>query len=102
MSLISVENLSKVYRTFDRSQGLRGAIVDFFRRIYRDVRAVFSNLYNVGNTYIIEGHLDRVLLRPLNSFFQVLMEKVAVERVVGFVLSGAIMAYAAVSSFMHC
>lgn len=54
----------------------------------------FRNLYSVGSMYILDGHLDRVLLRPLNPLFQVLMEKIAVERVVGFVLSGAIMAYA--------
>lgn len=47
MPLISVENLSKTYRTFDRSQGLRGAIVDFFHRNYRDVRAVDSISFSI-------------------------------------------------------
>ena len=40
MALIEVENLSKTYRTFERKPGIRGAIVNFFHRDYRDVRAV--------------------------------------------------------------
>ena len=55
----------------------------------------FTNLYRVGDTYIIDGHMDRILTRPLNSLFQILMERIAIERVFGFLLSAGIMAYAA-------
>src|SRR6476646_107474 len=32
------------------------------------------NLYEFGNTYIMEGKFDRVLLRPVSSLFQILFE----------------------------
>lgn len=37
------------------------------------------NLYEFGNTYIIEGKFDRVLLRPVSSLFQVLFENFRIE-----------------------
>ena len=37
------------------------------------------NLYEFGNTYIIEGKFDRVLLRPVSSLFQVLFEAFRIE-----------------------
>ena len=39
------------------------------------------NLYYFSQTYIIEGKFDRVLLRPVNSLFQILFEQF---RLVGF------------------
>lgn len=37
------------------------------------------NIYEFGNTYIIEGKFDRVLLRPISSLFQVLFEAFRIE-----------------------
>jgi ABC-2 type transport system permease protein len=37
------------------------------------------NIYEFGNTYIIEGKFDRVLLRPISSLFQVLFENFRIE-----------------------
>lgn len=37
------------------------------------------NLYDFGNNYVIEGKLDRVLLRPVSSLFQVLFESFRIE-----------------------
>ena len=37
------------------------------------------NLYEFGNTYIIDGKFDRVLLRPVGSLFQVLFENFRLE-----------------------
>jgi len=37
------------------------------------------NLYDFGNNYIIEGKLDRVLLRPISTLFQVLFENFRIE-----------------------
>ena len=56
--------------------------------------AFFPNLYNVGSVYIIEGNFDRILLRPLNSLFQVLLEKVDIESLIGMLVGGAIVCYA--------
>lgn len=48
------------------------------------------NLYDFGDKYVIEGHFDRVLLRPANSFLQVLFESFRLqgltESVVGLVV----------------
>jgi hypothetical protein len=35
---------------------------------------VSMNLYEFADRYVVEGRFDRVLLRPVNSFFQVLFE----------------------------
>ncbi len=56
--------------------------------------AFFPNLYNVGSKYIIEGNLDRILLRPLNSLFQVLMEEVDIESLIGLIVGAGIVFYA--------
>lgn len=37
------------------------------------------NLFYVPGTYILEGHFDRLLLRPLNVYFQLLMERISLE-----------------------
>jgi ABC-2 type transport system permease protein len=37
------------------------------------------NIYEFGNTYIIEGQFDRILLRPISSLFQVLFEAFRLE-----------------------
>ena len=38
-----------------------------------------ANLYEFGNTYIIEGKFDRILLRPISSLFQILFETFRIE-----------------------
>ena len=38
--IINVTDLTKVYRSFDRREGLGGALIDLFNRRYRDIRAV--------------------------------------------------------------
>jgi ABC-2 type transport system permease protein len=42
---------------------------------------VSMNLYEFGNSYIIEGKFDRVLLRPISSLFQILFETFRIESV---------------------
>lgn len=49
------------------------------------------NLYYFGETYIIEGKFDRVLLRPVNSLFQILFEQFRLESLGDAVLGGVIM-----------
>lgn len=45
------------------------------------------NLYQFGDKYVIQGQFDRVLLRPLNSLFQVLFESFNLESI-GTLLTG--------------
>ncbi len=40
---------------------------------------VSLNLYDFGEIYIVEGKFDRVLLRPINSLFQILFENFRLE-----------------------
>ena len=40
---------------------------------------ISTNLYDFGNTYIIEGKFDRILLRPISSLFQILFETFRIE-----------------------
>jgi len=42
---------------------------------------VSLNLYDFGDAYIVEGKFDRVLLRPVDSLFQVLFESFRLESI---------------------
>jgi ABC-2 type transport system permease protein len=53
------------------------------------------NLYRFSDKYIIEGQFDRVLLRPLNSLFQVLFESFNLESIGALLLGVGILFYAA-------
>lgn len=48
------------------------------------------NLFRFGDRYVIQGQFDRVLLRPLNSFLQVVFESFNLENV-GNVILGIIL-----------
>src|SRR3974390_133135 len=37
------------------------------------------NLYEFGDIYIIQGRFDRILLRPVDTLFQVIFEKFRIE-----------------------
>lgn len=54
-----------------------------------------SNLYSLSNTYIIQGNLDRVLLRPYPSFLQICFDRLAIEDLTGVVLGISVMVTAA-------
>lgn len=54
------------------------------------------NLYEFGDTYVIEGRFDRVLLRPLHSLFQVLFENFRLESVQEILLGLGVVAYCSV------
>jgi ABC-2 type transport system permease protein len=53
-----------------------------------------GNLYQLSNTYIIQGNLDRVLLRPYPAFLQVCFDRIAIENLSGVLLGSAVMATA--------
>ena len=46
---------------------------------YSIFHGFFSNLYWFSNTYIIEGTLDRILLRPVNGLFQIYTSQLSLE-----------------------
>src|SRR5262249_38419828 len=53
-----------------------------------------GNLYQLSNTYIIQGNLDRVLLRPYPSFLQICFDRIAIEDLSGALFGSALMAVA--------
>ena len=63
--------------------------------------AIFStlspNLYQFGDRYIIQGEFDRVLLRPVNSLFQVLFESFNLESM-GSLAVGLLVTFTTASS----
>jgi ABC-2 type transport system permease protein len=50
-----------------------------------------GNLYQLSNTYIIQGNLDRVLLRPYPAFLQICFDRIAVEDLSGVFLGLGVM-----------
>ena len=54
-----------------------------------------GNLYQLSSTYLINGNLDRVLLRPYPSFLQICLDRIAIEDLSGAVMGLAMMAIAA-------
>jgi len=54
-----------------------------------------GNLYQLSSHYIIQGNLDRVLLRPFPSFLQICCDRLAIEDLVGAVLGIGLMLHAA-------
>jgi ABC-2 type transport system permease protein len=54
-----------------------------------------GNLYSLSSSYIIQGNLDRVLLRPYPSFLQICFDRIAIEDLSGAVFGAVLMAFAA-------
>ncbi len=53
-----------------------------------------GNLYQLSSVYIIQGNLDRVLLRPYPTFLQICFDRLAIEDLSGVVLGCVVMAVA--------
>lgn len=53
------------------------------------------NLYEFGDIYIIQGRFDRILLRPIDTLFQVLFEKFRIESLQEVVTGLAVVAICA-------
>ncbi len=54
-----------------------------------------GNLYQLSSTYLINGALDRVLLRPYPSFLQICFDRIAIEDLGGAIMGVVIMVVAA-------
>lgn len=57
---------------------------------------VSLNLYEFGDTYIVEGKFDRVLLRPVHSLFQILFENFRLESMQEILTGTIVVGYCAV------
>lgn len=53
--------------------------------------AFCGNLYQLSNTYIIQGNLDRVLLRPYPAFLQICFDRIQIENLSGVLLGLVVM-----------
>lgn len=54
-----------------------------------------GNLYQLSGSYILNGNLDRVLLRPYPSFLQICFDRIAIEDLSGVLLGALVMVAAA-------
>jgi ABC-2 type transport system permease protein len=54
----------------------------------------FFNIWDFNERYIIKGELDRVLTRPIHSLFQIILERMELESLVGGLTGIAVMIYA--------
>lgn len=59
--------------------------------------SVADGFYWFSDKYVIQGEFDRILLRPLNPLFQVLLENFNLEFLPDFILGAAILATASAS-----
>lgn len=62
---------------------------------------VSLNLYEFGETYIVEGRFDRVLLRPVHSLFQILFETFRLESAQEIVTGLGVVAYCSTRLGIH-
>ncbi len=53
MSIILVENLSKVYPVAVKQPGLKGTLSHFFRRTYRQVKAVQDISFEIATGEVV-------------------------------------------------
>jgi ABC-2 type transport system ATP-binding protein len=53
MSIVAVENLSKVYPVAIKTPGLKGTIAHFFRRQYRNINAVRDISFEIGTGEVV-------------------------------------------------
>lgn len=51
------------------------------------------NLYQFGDRYVIQGQFDRVLLRPVNSLFQVIFESFNLDSIGGLLTGIGVLVY---------
>jgi ABC-2 type transport system permease protein len=58
------------------------------------VFGAFFNLWDFNERYIVRGEMDRVLTRPVHSLFQIILERMELESLLGGVTGIIIMAYA--------
>nr|WP_277398270.1 ABC-2 family transporter protein [Neobacillus citreus] len=58
------------------------------------VFSAFFNIWDFNERYIVRGELDRILTRPIHSLFQIILERLELEALLGAVTGLAVMFYA--------
>lgn len=67
----------------------------FFLLPYALFNVFFSNFFEVPRRYILQGELDRVLVRPAPSLFQVMLEQIELESALSLVSGFLVLLYGA-------
>ncbi|MFZ5640725.1 MAG: ABC transporter permease [Bacillota bacterium] len=70
-------------------------IYGFFLVPFAFYSGLFNHLFDVAEKYVLQGELDRVLTRPLDTWFQVVVETMNLELMLGVIPGVAIMGYSA-------
>lgn len=71
-------------------------IYGFFLIPYGIFSAFFGNLYQIPEKYILQGELDRVLIRPMNKLLQVIMETMTLEDLTSCLVGLILMYYTSI------
>ncbi|OLS36819.1 ABC transporter permease [Bacillus sp. MRMR6] len=58
------------------------------------VFSAFFNIWDFNERYIVKGEMDRILTRPIHSLFQIILERIELESLLGAITGLAIMFYA--------
>jgi ABC-2 type transport system permease protein len=93
-------NLVFILVVFGHTQLLHGWTRDeiiFIYGFYLVPYAVFSAFFNIwdfNERYIVKGELDRILTRPIHSLFQIILERLELESLLGAITGLVIMFYA--------
>jgi ABC-2 type transport system permease protein len=55
--------------------------------------SAFFNIWDFNDRYIIKGELDRILTRPIHSLFQIVLERMELESLLGAITGLVVMFY---------
>lgn len=56
----------------------------------------FFNIWDFNDRYIVKGEMDRILTRPVHSLFQIILERMELESLLGVITGLIVMVYAAI------
>ncbi|HJA41656.1 MAG TPA: ABC-2 family transporter protein [Firmicutes bacterium] len=97
--LQQVVNLTFIFLVFDYTSSMNGWSRDEVIFIYGyflipfSIFMAFFNIWQFNDEYIIKGQMDRVLTRPIHSLYQVLLEKMELESLLGCLTGATIMIF---------
>lgn len=96
--LVGVLFVATIFVRIPDIRGWTKAEVFFIYGFAQTVLGIFfvfcSNLFEMSDRYIVEGRFDQVLLRPLNSLFQVVTERIYWEEFSVVLVGLSVMSYA--------
>jgi len=55
----------------------------------------FINIFSLGSSYIVEGKLDKFLIRPINVLFQLLVERIDLDNISELIIGVFLIVYSA-------